>query len=137
MPCDYSKYPANWKGIRAAVLAREQHCCKECGVKNYEEGYRAVNGDFYSNEYIMDALDKHGDDLFDNVLSNCYTKKGEPTKSIRIVLTVAHLDHDVNNNEMDNLAALCQYHHLKHDREHHRTNAKATISKKKGLQELF
>lgn len=55
----------------------------------------------------------------------------------RIVLTIAHMDHDVNNNDYSNLKALCQKCHLDYDKNHHRKNAKATIEKKKGLQSLF
>lgn len=33
-----------------------------------------------------------------------------------IVLTVAHLDHDVQNNDLENLKCLCQRCHLNHDR---------------------
>jgi hypothetical protein len=35
------------------------------------------------------------------------------------VLTTAHLDHDPGNNELSNLAALCQRCHLVYDRSHH------------------
>ena len=35
-------------------------------------------------------------------------------KFIRIVLTIAHLDHDRTNNDSKNLAALCQACHRKH-----------------------
>ena len=38
----------------------------------------------------------------------------------KIVLTVAHLDHDPRNNADDNLAALCQRCHNRHDAEHRR-----------------
>ena len=29
MPCDYSKYPKDWKAIRAEVLAHHQHTNNE------------------------------------------------------------------------------------------------------------
>jgi len=136
MPCDYKNYPANWKSeIRPDILKRAGNCCEHegCGVKNGAYGYRAANGDFYEWSYIEDALENHGDDLFSNVLSNCYDKKGSPTKAIKIVLTIAHLDHDTTNNDYNNLKALCQLHHLRHDVGHH----KQTRRKNKGLQELF
>lgn len=37
----------------------------------------------------------------------------------KVVLTVAHLDHNKNNNRFQNLAALCQRCHLHHDRHQH------------------
>ena len=44
-----------------------------------------------------------------------------PRTGSQVVLTVAHLDHDVENWDVsdDRLAALCQACHLDHDREHH------------------
>jgi hypothetical protein len=41
-----------------------------------------------------------------------------------IVLTIAHLDHDKNNNRFENLAALCQKCHLNHDLPQHINNRK-------------
>lgn len=38
----------------------------------------------------------------------------------KIVLTIAHLDHDPTNNDPSNLKAGCQKCHLGHDREHHK-----------------
>lgn len=47
-----------------------------------------------------------------------------PMKFIKVILTIAHLDHDINNNEYDNLKALCQLHHLRHDVEYKKNNRK-------------
>lgn len=136
MPCDYSKYPSNWKSeIRPAILKRANDCCEHegCGVKNGAFGYRNKEGLFYDWSYIEDALEIHGHDMFDDELKNCYDKDGNPTKGVRIVLTIAHLDHDITNNDPSNLKALCQYHHLRHDIGHH----KKTREKNRGLQNLF
>lgn len=58
----------------------------------------------------------------------CRAQHGRPhprTHSI-VVLTVAHLDHDVANNDPANLRAMCQRCHLTHDTEQHRRNAART-----------
>jgi 5-methylcytosine-specific restriction endonuclease McrA len=47
-------------------------------------------------------------------------------RPIRIVLTIAHLDHDTTNNEMSNLAALCQRCHLRYDARLHAESAMRT-----------
>ena len=47
-------------------------------------------------------------------------------KVTQIVLTVAHLDQDIRNNDPDNLAALCQRCHLQWDRPWHLINASIT-----------
>ena len=101
MPIDYSKYPANWKTeIRPAILEREGHKCKFCGVEN--------------RSYV----DRHG-------------------KKTRVILTIAHLDHDITNNDYGNLAALCQRCHLRYDSEHHAKNAKATRDRKAGFVDML
>jgi 5-methylcytosine-specific restriction endonuclease McrA len=45
-----------------------------------------------------------------------------PVTGSRVVLTVAHIDHDKNNNSFFNLAALCQRCHLNHDKHEHIIN---------------
>lgn len=45
-----------------------------------------------------------------------------PITGSRVVLTVAHIDHDKNNNRFNNLAALCQRCHLGHDIKQHAAN---------------
>ena len=140
MPCDYSKYPKNWKTeIRPAILERAGNCCELCGVENWSIGYRDINGKWYGFKEIDDALHNEGYDYFasGNELDNCWNKKGEPTKPIKIVLTIMHLDHDITNNDYSNLKAGCQKCHLNYDKEHHQKNAKATIIKNKKLQTLF
>lgn len=119
MPIDYSKYPPNWRfEIRPAILKRAGNKCERCGVKNYAIGYREKSGKFVECEGLQaDAAILDGD------------------RVIRIVLTVAHLDHDIGNSSPENLAALCQKCHLEHDREQH----KATRQKNRFLDkpELF
>lgn len=50
--------------------------------------------------------------------------KPHPVTGSKVVLTVAHLDHDKTNNNFKNLAALCQRDHLKHDIKQHVDNRK-------------
>ena len=57
-------------------------------------------------------------------------------KNVKIVLTIAHLDHNIGNNELLNLRALCQKCHLTYDIEHHKRNSRLTFKNKKGLIEL-
>jgi hypothetical protein len=47
-----------------------------------------------------------------------------PITGSKVILTVAHLDHDRNNNRFCNLAALCQRCHLGHDAKQHAENRK-------------
>ncbi len=65
----------------------------------------------------------------------CGVANGAMVGTVKIVLTIAHLDHDVTNNDYSNLQALCQKCHLKLDLEQHRTNAAATRARKKRSKE--
>lgn len=47
-----------------------------------------------------------------------------PVTCSKVVLTVAHIDHDKTNNRFGNLAALCQKCHLGHDIKQHVDNRK-------------
>lgn len=97
MPIDYSKYPANWKTeIRPAILERAGNKCEFCGVPNGHIVYRDVSG-------------RSGQKR------TCYSN----LKAVKIVLTVAHLNHDITDNRPENLRALCQRCHLTHDKEQH------------------
>lgn len=123
---NWSKYPQNWKSeIRPRILERDGNCCKVCGVANYDIGYRDEKEKWHKIECSM-----QGD-------VDAEEAKDKGYKIIKIVLTIAHLDHDTNNNSEDNLAAMCQLHHLRYDIKHHKKNARETINKKKHLQSLF
>jgi hypothetical protein len=57
----------------------------------------------------------------------CMEIHGQPATWARgkVVLTVAHMDHDPRNCADDNLRAMCQRCHLLYDREHHRETRQA------------
>lgn len=101
MPIDYKKYPPNWKELRQQVLDRAKNKCEFCGVGNYTIGVRDKDGNFNK----LDSL-KETENAFYN---------GD--KIIKIILTVAHLDHDETNHnvKIERLAALCQKCHLTYD----------------------
>ena len=56
---------------------------------------------------------------------------------VKIVLTVAHLDHDPANNDDSNLLAMCQLCHLRYDKALHAQNASTTRREKKAVGDLF
>ena len=57
---------------------------------------------------------------------DCRAANGErhPVTGSKVVLTVAHLDHDETSDDPANLRAMCQRCHLTYDREHHAKNAR-------------
>src|SRR5690606_483631 len=56
---------------------------------------------------------------------------------VRIVLTVAHIDQNKNNNSFFNLAAWCQACHLHHDRFQHAQNRKYGRYHKENQLKIF
>ncbi len=62
--------------------------------------------------------------------------EAHPLTGSRVILTVAHLDHNPGNNTDENLAALCQKCHLALDKDQHIATARATRQEKLGIIEL-
>lgn len=102
MPWNKHRYPKNWREIREKILRRARFRCEWCGVRNHAKGVRDASGKFVE----------------------CPNGVQGDTKGtlLTIVLTIAHIDHQPENNQDSNLAALCQKCHLNHDREHHIAN---------------
>jgi len=117
MPFDRSRYPQDWESISDRIIyERAGNICEWCGVANGSLGYRNDDGSFV---YVFQGQIKPGD-----ILEN-------RKKIIRIVLTCAHLDHNPQNCDAANLAALCQRCHLNYDRDQHLQNAARTRYAKK------
>lgn len=113
MPINYKEYPPNWKTeIRPAILERAKNCCEECGAPNHELIYRSIKG---KSDWILTPEGHEADVL-----------ALDGFKSTKIILTIAHLDHDkLNHNvKLDRLKALCQRCHLKYDLNRHIQNRK-------------
>lgn len=117
MPCDYSKYPDNWlTEIRPRILDRAGHCCEWCQAPNGAEVVRDNTGSWHALErYIEDHATQSGYYLTETYPG--WDETAEGLKTVKIVLTIAHLDHDEENQDVqdDRFAALCQRCHLTYD----------------------
>lgn len=60
-----------------------------------------------------------------------------PVTGSKVVLTVAHLDHEPENCADENLMAMCQRCHLTYDAKHHAKNAAATRRAKSPQADMF
>lgn len=155
MPCDMSRYPADWPQIRARILDRAQHCCEFCGLPNYAVGYRDDEVGFYrlrGNE-VCDAAGRgrhpngkpltHGEakefaDQYNDHGDGKRTFDADGNHWIVVVLTIAHVDDsDPQNCADSNLKALCQRCHNNHDMPMRKANAKQTLMGKKAVGSLF
>jgi 5-methylcytosine-specific restriction endonuclease McrA len=119
-PENRDRYPANWGEIRAAILERAGDKCEFCGLANRLHGWRVPSGAFYTVDQIAGAYIPPDDEA---ALEDMLEAK---PNGMRIVLTIAHLDHTPENNDPANLRALCQRCHLRYDAQEHGKNAAAT-----------
>ena len=143
-PENMGRYPGGsitspqWRAIREEVLERAGHRCEQCGAPNGATVLRVKGPDF-----------AHWIDPETGVVRDADTGEHRGTlawssfpmgRYCRIVLTIAHLDHDPTNNGVPgnrpNLKALCQREHLFHDREHHAEVRRATLQARRDAQRV-
>lgn len=119
-PENRARYPKEWPQIRLRILARAGYRCEHegCGAGHGLKGYWR-DGVFVR---LPLSLRDAGYDVGDVVACS----NGEELKIIKIVLTIAHLDHTPENCADENLRAWCQRHHLAYDAEHHKATAYRT-----------
>lgn len=110
-PENRHRYPADWPDISSRVRFQRAGGRCEC------------TGECARPDWHLIAIDGrcgnvHGLKAWKGLTSLSDTK---------VVLTVAHLDHTPENNDPDNLRAMCQGCHLHYDREHHAETRQRTI----------
>lgn len=108
-----ARYPKNWPEIRASILERAGNRCEFCDIPN------SVFKNTKTGEWTDDPM--YAEKM------NCI----DGHKIIMVVLTIAHLDHQPENNDPANLRALCQKCHNDYDRPHRQRNAAITRQQKR------
>lgn len=121
MPINYKEYHPKWKLISRLIrYRRANNRCERCDIPNGEIIKRLKDGTHRQPNSVE----------WDMINSRIRNKQSNLAESLkhhgftRIVLTVAHLDHDKTNNRFHNLAALCQKCHLTQDIKQHTDNRK-------------
>jgi hypothetical protein len=130
MPVDYKRYHPKWSLISRLIrFHRAKGRCECCGVANYSVGQWRENK--WLPIHGTPEADRLGAGLGRYKEAAAYRDEHNlrlndiPTAKLSVVvLTVAHLDHDITHNRFDNLQARCQLCHLSHDR---RDNAERRI----------
>lgn len=132
-------YPKDWPAISQAVREEAGWRCEECGVKNGDLG-----GRLRDRARTWCPAQPTGE----NGLSLTWPTPGEfgwcsaatgPVwlKIVRIVLTVAHLDHDPRNCARKNLRAWCQRCHNRYDAKTRAAGIKARKKATAARGDLF
>jgi len=116
-------YGREWRDEhRPRILARAENCCEACakpnGVQLLTMTWRADSGErmmiWRWNTIIPRWWDQNGEPWSGT------PPPGVRLRPIKVVLAVAHRNHDPADNRDENLAAWCNWHHLQHDQERHR-----------------
>ena len=130
MPIDYKKYPKNWLSeIRPRIMKRANNTCEfyGCNFRHLEEVW-AVKRNGKTQGWFRDFNEA------DKQPKSFEMKKGkviDNPKKVKVILTIAHLDHDETNQDVkdERLKAACQLCHLRYDakEKYRREKVKAGI----------
>lgn len=134
-PENRDRYPANWHGISLAIRRRADNRCEECGVPNYELGGRDSSGGWHKAiptgtngvGLTWPAPGDHG--WCDGWAATL--------RIVRIVLTVAHLNHQPEDCRPENLRCLCQRCHNRYDAAERRNGIRSRARAGKAIADLF
>lgn len=133
-PENKARYPDNWKEVRKEILARAGSACEKCGAPNRALIARGAGKD--EGTYMMLDGAVHCAET-GKKLGVAKGSEYERSKVIEVVLTIAHLDHQPENCDPENLRAWCQRCHLRYDKEHHAESARATRKSRLAMADLF
>lgn len=132
-------YPADWKQISLEAKERAGWKCQHpgCLARQYSIGIWHIvdRAHQWAEQYPPEKTYGEARKVAAEAWWEAQHVGGKPC--IVIVLTTAHLNHDPTDCRPENLAALCQRHHLAHDHHHHQANAQATRRARAGTLELF
>lgn len=104
-------YPENWDEISLRIREEAGQKCEWCKKPNSQIVCCAAGG-FWWDDEAEAWRDKQGK-IFPG------TPPAGGWRRVRVILTVAHLNHDPSDCRRENLRALCQSCHLTYDAAHH------------------
>jgi 5-methylcytosine-specific restriction endonuclease McrA len=109
------RYPKDWPQISQRIRERAGNKCERCNAQNGHYIIRMRSEDWgFEPAYITtDNMVFSAED--GRVIGSDYYAAFDMMKAVRVVLTVAHLDHQPENSADDNLRAWCQRCHNIYD----------------------
>jgi len=125
-PENRARYPKDWPAISRRIrFERAGNRCEQCGVQNHQLGGRTPDGQWHpahpTGEHALGLQ-------WPEPASHwwCEGPHGKvKLRIVRIVLTVAHLDHTPENCADENLRAWCQRCHNLYDAKARRAGTRA------------
>lgn len=133
-PENRARYPKDWPAISQRIREKAGQQCEWCGVPNHQLGawvegawhvaHALGSGDLDGPREGREHPCHHGEHVV-------------WARVVRIVLTVAHLDHTPENCADENLKALCQRCHNRYDMPMRRAGMQARAREAMGVGDLF
>ena len=159
-PENRARYPKDWPEIRHAARERARWRCQHdrCTAAQYSVGrwicfgggpheWRPVEGNTppttaQDREFFMAGEGRGANGTFwtygaARSFIDRFWAPNEDDRPIVIVLTVAHLNHEPEDCRPENLAAMCQRHHLAYDAHHHKQTSYSTRKRAAMTADLF
>jgi hypothetical protein len=158
-PENRARYPADWPAISLAAKVRAGWKCQhpQCMARQYAVGHWQLCRELGGHASYWLWVPTHGNGPHDaagqglgwpdlqrwafaearQFAAESFDANPLLPKPIVIVLTVAHLNHQPEDCRPENLAAMCQRHHLAYDLQHHRQTAYATRKRVARTADLF
>ena len=120
-------YGREWREVtRPRILARAGGRCEQCGKRDRARtAVISLPVDGRWVQFWCEELDKpwvrcsDGEGFPHKVINRSFPEAIRTARIIRVVLTVAHLNHVAGDDRDENLKALCQWCHLNYDLGHH------------------
>lgn len=136
-PENRTRYPKDWKALSLAAKERAGWKCQHqgCKTQQYEFGQWLRDGD--GLRWLRWGVGSTYSEAKRMAAETDFDSGEQGPKPIVIVLTVAHLNHTPEDCRPENLAAMCQRHHLAYDAEHHKSTAYATRRASRATADLF
>lgn len=111
-PENRDRYPPDWPDISARVRQEAGNRCEWCRAPNGETIARGRGDD--AGTYMLERGETY-DDKTGEYLGLRHGSEYDAARFVRVILTVAHMDHHPENCERENLKALCQKCHNAYD----------------------
>lgn len=132
-------YGRVWQTVtRPRILARAGNKCEQCGKPNRRRVWvwKSTGSQYWTlmkSRQLWHYCDQAGATGNFQLIGGAQWRTA---RRIRVVLTIAHLNHVAGDDRDENLKALCQWCHLNHDKEHHRETRAARKDRGRPLLQL-
>jgi 5-methylcytosine-specific restriction endonuclease McrA len=136
-PENKQRYPKDWYAISVRIRQRAGNRCEECGVENHALGGRTPEGGWLRAQPTgTDGMNltwpRPGE------LAWCGgTFTAVLLRIVRIVLTVAHLNHTPEDCRDENLKAMCQRCHNRYDAAERRRGMRSRAHAARAAGDFF